>query len=141
MAMFGLAALVIGEILNLWFPINKKLWTSSYVVFMTGWSLLLMAGCYELIDVRKYRNWFKPFEVMGLNAIFAFVASVLVIKLLVKNKIGVGDQAMSIYAWLNQHLFGWAGSLNSGLIFAIVTVLFWLGVCYVMYRQRWLIKI
>jgi predicted acyltransferase len=141
LALAGFAALVIGEIISIWFPINKKLWTSSYVVFMTGWSLLLMAACYYLVDVRKYRNWFKPFEVMGLNAIFAFVASVLVIKLLVKNNIGTGDKAISVYQWLNQTLFGWAGTLNSGLLFALSTVLFWLAVCYVMYRQRWFIKI
>jgi predicted acyltransferase len=101
LVMWGLAAVVIGLVWSGWFPINKKLWTSSYVVMSTGWGLILLAGCYELVDVRKYRQWFKPFEIMGLNAIGIFVASIIAIKLLVMNKIGSGDKAASIYEWLN----------------------------------------
>ncbi|WP_373538824.1 acyltransferase family protein [Chamaesiphon sp.] len=139
--MFGLAAVVIGLVWNGFFPINKKLWTSSFVMFTTGWSLMTLAGCYELVDVRKYRRWFKPFEIMGLNAIFIYVASIVLIKLLMVNKIGSEKQARSIYDFVNTQLFGWAGTLNSGLIFAIATVLLWFGVSYLMYRQRWFLKI
>jgi predicted acyltransferase len=139
--MFGLAALVIGLVWNGFFPINKKLWTSSYVLVTTGWGLISLAACYELVDVRKQIKWFKPFEIMGLNAIFIYVASIVLIKLLMVNKIGTGDTAKSIYASLNNQLFGWAGALNSGVLFAISTVLLWLGVAYLMYRRRWLVKI
>jgi predicted acyltransferase len=136
--MFGLAAVVIGLVWNGFFPINKKLWTSSFVLFTTGWGSISLAACYELVDVRKYRQWFKPFEIMGLNAIFIYVASIVLIKLLMVNKI-TKDQ--SVYAWLNNQLFGWAGTLNSGVLFAIATVLLWFGVSYLMYRQRWFLKI
>jgi predicted acyltransferase len=139
--MFGLAALVIGLVWNGFFPINKKLWTSSYVLVTTGWGLISLAACYELVDVRKQIKWFKPFEIMGLNAIFIYVASIVLIKLLMVNKIGTGDTAKSIYESLNNQLFGWAGALNSGVLFAIATVLLWLGVAYLMYRRRWLVKI
>ena len=139
--MFGLAAVVIGLVWNSFFPINKKLWTSSFVLFTTGWGLISLAACYELVDVRKYRQWFKPFEIMGLNAIFIYVASIVLIKLLMVNEIGKGEQARSIYELLKEQLFGWAGALNSGLLFAIATVLLWLGVSYMMYRQRWFLKI
>lgn len=139
--MFGLAAVVIGLVWNGFFPINKKLWTSSFVLFTTGWGLISLAACYELVDVRKYRQWFKPFEIMGLNAIFIYVASIVLIKLLMVNEIGKGEQARSIYELLKEQLFGWAGALNSGLLFAIATVLLWLGVSYMMYRQRWFLKI
>jgi len=138
----GLAFLVVGQVWDFWFPINKKLWTSSYVVFTTGWALLLLAACYDLIEVRAKRRWSKPFEIMGLNAIFVFVASVLLIKIMVKTKIGVGDKAPNIYTWINQHLFvPGLGEMNGALLFAIVTVLFWLLVLYVMYRQRWFVKV
>jgi predicted acyltransferase len=139
--MFGLAALVIGLVWNGFFPINKKLWTSSFVLVTTGWGLISLAACYELVDVRKYTKWFKPFEIMGLNAIFIYVASIFLIKLLMVNKIGTGDTAKSIYELLNNQLFGWAGALNSGVLFAIATVLIWVGVSYLMYRQRWFVKI
>ena len=139
--MFGLAAVVIGLVWNGFFPINKKLWTSSFVLFTTGWSLISLAACYELVDVRKYRQWFKPFEIMGLNAIFIYVASIVLIKLLMVNEIGKEKQARSIYELVKEQLFGWAGILNSGVLFAIATVLLWLGVSYLMYRQRWFLKI
>jgi predicted acyltransferase len=141
LVMFGLAALVIGLIWNSFFPINKKLWTSSYVMFTTGWGLISLAACYELVDVRKYRKWFKPFEIMGLNAIFLYVASIVLIKLLMVNKIGSGDGAKSVYEWSSNAIFGWAGALNGGVLFAIATVSIWMGVAYVMYRQKWFLKI
>ncbi len=56
LVLFGLSCLVIGGIWDIFFPINKKLWTSSYVVFTTGWALLVLAGCYELIEVRHRKG-------------------------------------------------------------------------------------
>jgi predicted acyltransferase len=139
--MFGLAAVVIGLLWNGIFPINKKMWTSSFVLFTTGAGLISLAACYELVDVRKYKKWFKPFEILGLNAIFIYVASIVFIKLIMVNEIGSGKQAKSIYEWLNNSLFGWAGDLNSSVLFAIATVLLWLGVSYLMYRRSWFLKI
>ncbi|AFZ13649.1 Heparan-alpha-glucosaminide N-acetyltransferase [Crinalium epipsammum PCC 9333] len=142
MLIAGLSCLVVGEVWNFWFPINKKLWTSSYVLFTAGIALILLAACYELIDVRKRREWGRPFEILGMNAILVFVASVLMIKTLVKTKIGAGEDAPTTYAWINEHLFqSWAGVLNGSLIFAILTVLLWLAVAYGLYRQRWFLKI
>jgi predicted acyltransferase len=77
-----------------------------------------------------------------LNAIFVFVASVLVIKILNNFHIGTGDNAPTIYTWLYKHFFlPWAGAMNGSLLFAIVMVLFWWGILYAMYRQRWFVKI
>lgn len=138
----GLSCLVIGQVWDFWFPINKKLWTSSYVVFTTGWALLLLASCYELIEVRGLRRWGKPFEIMGLNAIFIFITSVLMIKILVKTHIGIGEKAPNTYTWIYEHFFAsWAGTMNGSLLFAIVTLLFWWLVVYIMYRKRWFVKI
>ncbi|HEY9890340.1 MAG TPA: DUF5009 domain-containing protein [Candidatus Sericytochromatia bacterium] len=138
----GLSCLVIGEVWGFGFPINKKLWTSSYVIFTTGWALLLLAACYELVEVRCFRRWGKPFEVMGLNAIFVFVASVLMIKILVKTHIGTGKNSPTIYTWIYEHFFtSWAGAMNGSFLFALVTLLFWWGVVYGMYRKRWFVKI
>lgn len=138
----GLSCLVIGQVWDFWFPINKKLWTSSYVVFTTGWALLLLASCYELIEVRGLRRWGKPFEIMGLNAIFIFITSVLMIKILVKTHIGIGEKAPNTYTWIYEHFFAsWAGAMNGSLLFAIVTLLFWWLVVYIMYRKRWFVKI
>lgn len=142
LVLFGIGCLIIGSAWGWVFPINKKLWTSSYVVFTTGWALLLLAACYELIEVRKVRRWDKPFEVMGLNAISIFVASVLLIKILVRTTIGAGDKAPSTYNWIYQNVFAsWLGAVNGSLFFAIATVLLWLTVAYGMYRRGLFIKV
>jgi predicted acyltransferase len=142
LVLFGLSCLVVGEVWGFWFPINKKLWTSSFVVFTVGWALLLLAACYELIEVRDRRRWGKPLEIMGLNAIFVFVASVLAIKILVKTHIGTGENAPTTYNWIYDRLFvSWAGAMNGSLFFALVTVLFWWVVLYGMYRKHWFVKV
>lgn len=142
LVLVGLSCLVVGQVWGFWFPINKKLWTSSYVLFSTGWALLLLAACYELIEVRGQRRWGKPFEIMGLNAISIFVASVLMIKILVKTHIGTGEKAPDSYTWIYEHLFvPWAGAMNGSFLFALLTVLFWWGVGYGMYKRRWFVKV
>jgi predicted acyltransferase len=142
LVLFGLCCLVIAIIWDVAFPINKKIWTSSYVLFTTGWALMLLAACYELIEVRLIKRWSKPFEIMGLNAIALFVASVFLIKITAKTQIGTGETAVSIYNWIYQNIFAsWAGNFNGSFLFAFVTLLFWYGVAVLMYQKRWFIKV
>ena len=69
----GVAAGVIALLWDLVFPINKPIWTSSYVVYAAGWSCLLMAVFYWVIDMKGYKNWAFPFVVIGLNLITIYV--------------------------------------------------------------------
>ncbi|MBD2202600.1 acyltransferase family protein [Calothrix sp. FACHB-1219] len=142
LVLFGVGCLIVGSAWGWIFPINKKIWTSSYVVFTSGWALLLLAACYELIEVRRIKRWSKPFEIMGLNAIALFVASVLMIKILVRTNIGTGENAPNTFNWIYQNVFAsWAGTFNGSFLFALVTVLFWWLVAVIMYRQRWFVKV
>jgi predicted acyltransferase len=142
LVLFGLCCLVIGIIWDVAFPINKKLWTSSYVLFSSGWALMLLAACYELIEVRLIKRWSKPFEIMGVNAIALFVASVMLIKITARFQLGTGDNAISIYNWIYQNIFAsWSGNFNGSFLFALVTLLLWYGVAVLMYRQRWFVKV
>ena len=142
LVLFGLCCLVIAIIWDVSFPINKKIWTSSYVLFTSGWALMLLAACYELIEVRLIKRWSKPFEIMGLNAIALFVASVLLIKITAKTQLGTGETAISIYNWIYQNIFAsWSGKFNGSFLFALVTLLFWYGVAVLMYQKRWFIKV
>ncbi len=142
LVLLGLSSLVVGQVWDFWFPINKKLWTSSYTLFTAGWALLLLAACFEVIEVRKQRLWGKPFEIMGVNAIAIFIASVLMIKIMVKTNIGSGENAPTTYNWIYEHLFAsWAGAMNGSFLFALVTLLFWWGVGYGMYRLKWFVKV
>lgn len=69
----GVLSLVLGLLWNIVFPINKLIWTSSYVLFAGGWSMLLLALFYWLIDVHGYRKWAFPFVIIGLNAVTIYV--------------------------------------------------------------------
>ncbi|MEG4273116.1 MULTISPECIES: heparan-alpha-glucosaminide N-acetyltransferase domain-containing protein [unclassified Microcoleus] len=141
LAICGLSCAVIGHLWGFLFPINKQLWTSSYVVFTAGWALLLLAACYETIEVRDWK-WGRPFEIMGVNAIFLFVASGIVARILLKTHIGTGANAPTTYTWIYENWFlPWAGPLNGSLAFAVTAVLFWWLILYGMYRRGWAIKI
>jgi predicted acyltransferase len=76
MLMAGVAGVVAGEVWDMWFPINKNLWTSSYVLFTAGCALVCLAICYWATDAKLYRGWWmKPFVIFGSNAIAAYVIS------------------------------------------------------------------
>lgn len=138
----GICCVLIGHLWGFIFPINKQLWTSSYVVFTAGFALLLLAACYELIEVRSFQRLSFPLEVMGLNAIFAFVGSGLFARILIKTRVGTGSDAPTTSTWIYQHVFkSWAGALNGSLLFAIATLCFWWLILYFMYRRNWYFKI
>ncbi|HEX4020053.1 MAG TPA: heparan-alpha-glucosaminide N-acetyltransferase domain-containing protein [Acidobacteriaceae bacterium] len=74
MFLFGLLGLALGELWNPWFPINKKLWTSSYVLFAAGCALVLLALCYWAVEIKGWkRGWTYFWLVFGTNAITAYV--------------------------------------------------------------------
>ncbi|MEA5578586.1 acyltransferase family protein [Anabaena sp. UHCC 0451] len=138
----GLACLVIGILWGFVFPINKSLWTSSYVVYTAGWALLVLALCYELVEVRNLKKIGFPLEVMGLNAIFLFVGSGLFGRILMKTTVGTGENALSTKNWIYKYWFSsWAGDMNGSLLFAIANIVLWWFILYVMYRRRWFLKI
>ncbi len=79
MLVVGLAGVIAGEIWGYWFPINKNLWTSSYVLFTAGGALICLAICCWITDIKLHRGaWSKPFMILGTNAITAYVLSQLI---------------------------------------------------------------
>lgn len=142
LVIWGLVCLIIGILWGFVFPMNKSLWTSSYVVYTAGWALLVLALCYEVVEVRGLKKWGFPWEVMGLNAIFLFVGSGVVGRILVKTSVGIGKDAISTKTWIYDNLFSaWAGNMNGSLLFAITNLLLWWLVLYFMYSRRWFMKI
>jgi predicted acyltransferase len=139
----GIALLAAGKFMDLWFPINKNLWSSSYVVFTAGAALLLLGICYWAIDIKGYRYWAKPFIIFGLNAITVFVASGIVGRLLVLIKVnGANGNPMALKNYLYENCFAsWAGAMNGSLMFAILYVLLWLVPVWLLYRKKIFIKV
>ena len=134
----GNALLVAGIVMNVWLPINKNLWTSSYSVFMAGMALIVFACCYWLVDVQGYRRWTRPFAIYGMNAIAVYVlAGALEVAL---DAIRVGP--VSLHEWLFQRLFApWASPLNASLLWALSFVAVLYVVAWGMYRRRWFVKV
>lgn len=73
LALAGVASLALGNLWGLWFPIIKNIWTSSFVLVAAGWSLLLVALFYWIMDVRGWQRWASFFIVIGMNPILIYV--------------------------------------------------------------------
>ncbi|MBI4707198.1 MAG: DUF5009 domain-containing protein [Candidatus Omnitrophica bacterium] len=136
----GIIGIVSGLIMNIWFPINKNLWSPSYAVFTAGIALCCLYVCYWFIDVKGCKRWSVPFGIFGTNALAVYVLSSAFARL--------------IYLWtpygseisLKTHIFeklfaSWASPLNASLFYALAYALIWLGVAAVLYRKKIIIKI
>ena len=135
----GALGMVLGSVWDIFFPINKNLWTSSYVVFTAGFACVVLATCLWVIDLRGIRWWTKPFVVYGVNPLVAFVGSGLMARLigsLIKVH-GVPVQSLSYQFFFEPYFPAKLGSLLWGLAF----VAFWLGILWVLYRRNIIVKV
>jgi predicted acyltransferase len=139
----GVAGLIQGRLLDPLFPINKNLWTSSYVIFTAGFAMVLLAVIYWVVDVRGYRRWGAPFLVFGMNSILAFTLSTWLAKCSIVFKVTRGDGRM--VTWHNyvygRFFEGLASPKNASLLFALAYVLLWLAVMWLFYHRRIFVRI
>ncbi len=142
MLVAGCICLIVGELWGLVFPINKALWTSSYVVLTTGAALLFLSLCYWSIEICGSKRWAYPAIVYGMNSITVFVLSGLLARLLTLIQVPVEGGTTTLKAWLYNEVFAaWAGPLNGSLLFAITNLVFWFVLMDILYRRRIFIKI
>lgn len=137
----GCAAVTLGLLWDLQFPINKALWTSSFVLYTGGLATLVLALSYWIIDVNKYSRFAKPFVVYGVNAITVYFLSGLLPQVLSLIPVNTNGRSINLYSWLYS---GYASSLpplNASLLWAISTVVFWLIILWVMYNKKFIIKV
>ncbi len=150
LSLAGLIAMATGWLWSLaGFPLNKNLWTSSYVLFTAGWALLTLAGCWlacQTLGTRDGWRWagraLWPMEVMGLNAILAFVGSGVLVRLmgLIKIDAAAGPVALPRYIFTRLASAGLSPT-DASLAYALLTLGLWWLVLLVCYRQRWFWKI
>jgi predicted acyltransferase len=138
----GTLAMLLGTFWANFFPINQNLWTSSLVLLMGGIAMVVLASCYYVADVRKVTWWTPPFVVMGANSLAVWIGSVTLKDTLEKIKpAGPAGKAVDLKTHLYDGLVPWLGSWNASLAFAVLYVLFWLGIMGVLYRRRIFFKI
>ena len=142
--MFSIASLLIiaGMIWNGFFPVNKALWTSSFVLYTGGLACAGLALCYWLIDVRHFRKFTLPFIAYGSNAITVYVGSGLLPLLLSYIMVTYKGQRLGLTQYLYESLFAsWLSPINASLASAIAYVLILMIPMWVMYKKRIFIKI
>ena len=138
----GIVLTLSGLLLHPLFPINKQLWTSTYVLFSTGAALLLLGICYWLIEGLRLRKWALPFLIFGTNAIAVYVGSGLMVKMMGLVRVSSNGEALSLKAWIySQLLVPWAGNLNGSLVYPFILILIWIGIVIPLYRKKIFIKI
>jgi len=136
MFVWGNLAVLAGAIWGASFPINKSLWTSSYVLFTAGAALNLLGLMYWVIDVRGRGRWAWPLYVFGSNALLVFVLSGLVARLLTLWTVNDDGDRVSLWRLAYEHGFAsWAGPLNGSLLCALAFVVVWLGVMAIFHRR------
>jgi predicted acyltransferase len=143
LAACGVAGMLMGLAWHPLFPINKSLWTSSYVVFTAGAAAVLLALCYWTIDLKGWRFGTGPFVVLGTNAIALFVASALLVETLglirVANEAG---QSISISRYAYQHWFvPLASPKNASLLYAFANLVVLYALLAWMYRRRIFLRV
>ncbi len=124
MFIYGIIGLGLGLFWGRFFPINKALWTSSYVLVTGGIASLVLGVLLWVIDIRGLRKWTFPFQVFGKNAILGFVLSIVIVKILIKVKwVDDAGTKWSGYSWIFKKWYAPVfGNMNGSLFFALTTV-------------------
>jgi predicted acyltransferase len=139
---YASALSVLGMWWHLIFPINKSLWSSSYVLYTGGLAMMGLALSYWVIDIQGYKGWTKPFLAYGINAISAYFLAGIVIKGLLIIKVNLNDKSVSLYSYLYQILYkSWLPPHTASLLMAISWVLIFLIPIWWMYKKNIIIKV
>lgn len=139
--LLGLAMvfLALGYVFDGVFPINKALWSSSYVLATTGWAILILAIIYYIVDVKNLK-FGKVFKYVGMNAITIYFISNFISKSFYLLKVGSDNNIHSfLYNTIFVHTF--IPQKMASLLYAMAVALFYIGLAYVMYRRKLFLKV
>lgn len=139
----GILAVLLGLLWDLQFPINKALWTSSYVLYTGGLATLILTLSYWIIDAKGYNRFTTPFVVYGVNAITVFFVSGLLPRLLNMIKIEQenGEKIGALTSFYRNYFVPYFSPINASLAYAIFVVLFFYIILWFMYKKKIIIKV
>jgi predicted acyltransferase len=143
LAAAGIVLLVAGRLLDPYFPINKNLWTSTFVLFTGGFALLALAACYWAADLRGWRKWAAPWLVFGMNAILAYALAALLSEISTDFEFRDSQHRLrTLHGWIYQGYFvPHASPVNASLGFAIAFVFVIFLLLWPLYRWKIFVRI
>ena len=138
LALSAAAFIVVALLWDSYLPINKPIWTSSYVVYSLGLDLLVLSVLMLVIEVAGYKGWTYFFEVFGRNPLFIYALSGMLVRLMSLTRV----QGTSLSGWLYENLYlTWLQDKNASLLFAVSYMLLLWGIGYWMDRKKVYIKV
>lgn len=149
----GLILLATGIVLSIYLPINKPMWTASYVLYAGGWATLMLAFFIYFIDIRGKEKLFTPFRALGLNPLFAFVMAGIFAKTLGRiikwSTVSLNDdgtfteKTVSASTWFYNHvcvaIFG--NNEFGSLSYALIYVAIFIAMAMFLYKKKIVIKL
>jgi predicted acyltransferase len=144
LGVFGFILVVLGLVWDLIHPINKPLWTSSYVIYTSGLAMLVLAVCIFIVDIKAYKKWTKPFIDFGVNPLFIFVLSGLIAKLLYMIKVTVETgKSISLQSYIYKHILlpTFGDPKFASLIFALSLISILWVIAWFMHKKKVFIKL
>lgn len=139
----GSIGMMIGLMWNWSFPINKNLWTSSYVIFTAGMACVALATIMWIVDYCDVKWWTRPFVVFGVNPIVAFVGSGVMARLIYTLwHVNYNGKSTAVQDAIYQSVFlPWLPPRVASLAFALSFVLLWYGILLILYRRKIILKV
>ncbi|MCF6239014.1 MAG: DUF5009 domain-containing protein [Candidatus Marinimicrobia bacterium] len=143
LSVIGIILFFMGSLLSLIEPVNKQLWTVSYVLVMDGLAILVIVFSSFMIDIKKLDFWIKPAIVFGSNALVVFVGSGIIGRLMymMKTTDAEGNISSIKHAIYSGFFVPLAGDLNGSLLFALTNILMWLAILWYLYYKKIFVKI
>ncbi len=142
LAGLGAILLAAGLVINTWLPINKKLWTDSFALFMGGLDCVLFAGFLWVVDGLGQRRAVRPLVILGRNAIVIYLASEFLDEALSWVHWTAAGERVALRGWLYDHLFAsLAPPYNASLLYAIAYVLVLYGLAWALHRRGWFVRV
>jgi len=146
MSLIGLVLVILGLIWNIVFPINKSLWTSSYVLFTAGLASLCLSLLYYIIEIANYKKWTKLFLIWGVNPMIVFFFSGIIPRVLTMIKVNhpeLPGEPLGFQSYFYNYgivpLF--ENPMNASLAFALVYAIFWSFILWVLYKNKLIFKV
>lgn len=143
LAMAEVVCLTVGYAWSFWFPLNKNLWTSSYVLVAAGWSLALLLGVFWATEVRGWRGkWTFPWLVFGSNAIVAYLFSELAPEAIGNLQFTADGRKTDALGWVFTHGFAYIPSAGwAAFSFSLSFLAFCFVPVWILYRKRVFVKV